>query len=163
VNLKTQAGFTFAELLIVMLLVGILSFVAIPRLFDSNAFAARGTRDFVAASLRYAQKAAIAMRRNVCVSAGTTVMTVTYASSAGSGQSCAAGNTLRNPANGQAFGAAANAYPNGTTLAASSSLVFDAFGRPLSASFVPLAGALNITVNGYATPVVVEAETGYVH
>ena len=147
-----QRGFTLAELVIVMVLVGVLAAVAIPRAFPSGEFAGRGARDFVASSLRYAQKSAIAMRRNVCVAVGATSVAVTYASAAGSSQPCAAGNTIANPATGQPF--ASRPYEQGATVATPVSVAFDALGRPSS--------AVSITVNAHATPVTVEAETGLV-
>lgn len=154
-----QQGFTLGELVIVMVLVGILAVVAIPRLFNKDEFAARGARDFVSSSLRYAQKSAIAMRRNVCVSVGTTSLAVTHANAAGGTQACA--GTLLNPATGAAFDS--QPYEQGASVAAATTIVFDALGRPLSASFSPLTTTQSITVNGYATPVTIEPETGYVH
>jgi MSHA pilin protein MshC len=159
--MRTQRGFTLAELIIVMVLTGVLAAVAIPRMVDKSGFAARGARDFVASSLRYAQKSAIAMRRNVCVNVGTGSLSVTHASAAGSTQACAAGNTVPNPATGVAFDA--KPYAEGATVAAAASVVFDALGRPMSAALVPLSTAQTITVNGYATAVTIEPDTGYVH
>ena len=156
-------GFTLTELVIVLVITGVLAVVAVPRLFDKSEFAARGARDFIASALRYAQKSAVAMRRNVCVSVSGTAMAATYASTTGSGQSCGAGNALVNPANGLAYADPSNALPGGATVAGTASLVFDATGRPLSAPSTPLAGALAITVNGYALPVTIEPESGLVH
>jgi MSHA pilin protein MshC len=147
-----QRGFTLAELVIVLVLVGVLAVVAMPRLLHQSGFAARGAHDYVASGLRYAQKSAIAMRRNVCVAVGTTGMAMTYASAAGSAQPCAAGNTIANPATGLPF--ASTAYEEGATVSTPANVVFDALGKPSS--------AVSITVDLHATPITVEAETGLV-
>ncbi|HUG22111.1 pilus assembly FimT family protein [Piscinibacter sp.] len=157
--MRRHRGFTLAELIVVLMLIGILAVVALPRLFDKSGFASRGAHDFVGSSLRYAQKSAVAMRRNVCVSIGTTSLDVTHALAAGSGQVCA--GSVPNPATGQAFGS--STYEQGATVAAAALVIFDALGRPLSAPSVPLTTALTITVNGHATPITIEPETGYVH
>jgi len=64
---RCQAGFTMIELITVMIVVGILAAVAIPRLADRSDFDNRGFQDETRSLLRYAQKSAIAQRRNVCV------------------------------------------------------------------------------------------------
>jgi MSHA pilin protein MshC len=148
-----QRGFTLAELVIVLLLTGILAVVAIPRLTDSGGFAARGARDYVASGLRYAQKSAVAMRRNVCIDVGASALSVSYATAAGSGQPCAAGNTLPNPATGQPF--ASTNYEQGASVSTPTAIVFDALGRASTAA--------SISVAGYPDPITVEAETGHVH
>lgn len=53
-------GFTLIELVTVLVILGIVSAVVAPRLFDNTVFTERGYADDVAASLRYAQRIAIA-------------------------------------------------------------------------------------------------------
>jgi MSHA pilin protein MshC len=175
--MRKQAGFTLAELVLVMVVIGILASVAVPRMFDMGQFSARGTRDFVGAALRYAQKSAIAMRRNVCVSVTATQLNVTYASTSGAGQSCAPTyppatpgnptpdpvNSVANPGNGLPYSNTSNALPQKAPVATSASVVFDAQGRPLSTTtYAPLTSTLTITVTGHATPLSIEPETGTV-
>jgi MSHA pilin protein MshC len=161
--MNAQRGFTLAELVIVMVIVGVLSAVAVPRLFNQSEFAARGGRDFVASSLRYAQKSAIALRRNVCVDVAGSTLSATIATAPGSDQPCNAGAPLLHPGNGLSFADPANALPGGAAVAANASVIFDALGRPLATPAAPLAGALAIAVVGQAVPVSIEPETGLVH
>src|ERR1019366_1189870 len=78
-----QRGFTLIELIMVMVIVGILAVVVAPRFFDTNVFKSRGFADQVQASLRYAQKEAIAQRSNVCVAMTTSTITLTIANASG--------------------------------------------------------------------------------
>jgi len=157
--MRAQRGFTLVELVTVLMLIGILGVVAVPRLLDMNQFSTRGARDVVGASLRHAQKSAIAMRRNVCVSVSGASMNMRYASTSGVNQAC---NTdLVNPANGQPYSATANALP--APITGTVNVIFDAQGRPLSAPSTPRVSALTITVTGHATPIIIEPETGTVH
>ncbi len=71
-----QRGFTLTELITIIVILGIISAVAAPRFFDRNVFESRGFYDQVSSTLRYAQKAAIAQHRFVCV-AITTAQTIT--------------------------------------------------------------------------------------
>lgn len=60
-------GFTMVELITVMVLIGVLAAVAIPKLMGDNTTEAAVYGDRVATTLRLAQKAAVAKRRTVCL------------------------------------------------------------------------------------------------
>ena len=62
-----QHGFTLIELVMVMVLLGVLSVYAAPRILSTQDFFARGFHDETLSLIRYAQKTAVAQRRTVCV------------------------------------------------------------------------------------------------
>lgn len=149
-GVSTQRGFTLIELVTVMIIVGILAVAVTPRFFGVNVFASRGFADQVQASLRYAQKEAIAQRRNVCVTLAAATITLTIANASGAAVACTV--NLPFPTGGNSINA-----PSGVTLSSSpsASFNFDALGRT--------AVQQAITVSGATDNIVVEAETGYVH
>src|SRR5450759_2204818 len=147
-----QRGFTLIELIMVMVIVGILAIVVAPRFFDVNVFKSRGFADQVQASLRYAQKEAIAQHRLVCVALASTSVTLTIASTSAD-VTCTP--TLAFPTGGNFINA-----PSGITLSSSPlpppvSFNFDALGTT--------AVTQTVTVSGATNNIVVEAVTGYVH
>ena len=58
-------GFTLVELVVVIALVGIMVAVATPRFANGDIFETRGDAGLLSSTLRYAQKTAIAQRRQV--------------------------------------------------------------------------------------------------
>lgn len=159
------AGFTLVELITVLLVAGILAAIVAPRFFDNNTFQSRGFADQVQATLRYAQKSAIAQRRFVCVAFGTNSVTLTLDttphSSAHTSATCP-GSDLAGPAGPVSPPPCAqNTYSvcsgSSSFTAIPAGFDFDALGRPSFAS------NQTITVSNATNSIVVEAETGYVH
>lgn len=161
-----QRGFTLVELIMVIVVVGILATFVAPRFFDADIFRSRGFADQVTASLRYAQKSAIAQRRFVCVA--FTVDSVTLST----GSTAACGTALQSPTGAASY--VINAPANTTFAAVPAAFSFDCLGRPRamgnaaatcnSGNVVDvLAAAQVINVTGAANGIIIEAETGYVH
>lgn len=150
-----QRGFTIVELIVVLIVLGILSAVMLPRWRGETGFEERGYRDQVAAALRYAQKSAIAARRTVCASFTTTPSVLTVNISAAQGAAnCTPGGPLLGP-NDQNMVLAAT--PPAAFSSAPATVIFDAAGRPNAAALISFAGL------PAALSIIVEAETGYVH
>jgi MSHA pilin protein MshC len=154
-------GFTLAELVMVLVLVGILAFFALPRLDFQSAFGERGFHDRLKAGLQFARKAAVAQRRYVCVSVTSGVggkVTFTIDNSLPENASgCTAPLTL--PAADTTSGCATSEICAGSSLSVSAdnaSFTFDPAGRMTAASKV------TFTSTGQP-PITVENETGYVH
>jgi len=138
-----QRGFTLIELIMVMVIVGILAVVAVPRFFDNNTFQARGIADQVQSSLRYAQKIAIAQHKLVAVN-------ITTGTSSDCGLTLVGGNVK-----------CQISLPSGVTVtpAPPQTFTFNALGQPqpnAQASVVIAGGGVTSTIT-------IEAETGYVH
>ncbi|HXU92158.1 MAG TPA: prepilin-type N-terminal cleavage/methylation domain-containing protein [Gallionella sp.] len=156
-DIPFQRGFTMVELITIMVIAGILAAVAAPRFFDNNVFQSRGFADEVVASLRYAQKIAIAQRRTVCVAFAADSVTLTIDSDIPADGACnpAPAGNVQTPTGGPAYVVTA---PAGVTFAVvPAGFGFDALGVP---SFVaPLA----INIAGATNGITIESGTGYVH
>ncbi|NBW49793.1 MAG: prepilin-type N-terminal cleavage/methylation domain-containing protein [Betaproteobacteria bacterium] len=160
-----QAGFTLVELVMVIVLLGILSVYAAPRILNSGDFYARGFHDQSMAYLRYAQKTAIAQRRAVCVTLSDSAISLRIANAAGS-NTCTAtsptgplGTDLAGPAGEGGLSARSGVAFSSTPI----SFNFDALGQPVDGSTGALAATQILQVVNVNRSITIEAVTGYVH
>lgn len=145
-------GFTLPELVMTITIIAILGVIVAPRFMSSSAFETRGFYDEAQAVVRYAQKTAIARRREVfvCVTASEI--------RAASDNTCSVAVTLAHPLTGGELVASSR---GGVTLAPVGTFSFDGLGRP--SPNPPPAITFTSTVPGDpARQIVIAAETGYV-
>jgi len=76
-RLHFNKGFTLVELVTIMIILGILAAVAIPRMNSAQSFRSVEFRDKTIAALRFAQKTATSHRRLVCVEFEAASVTLT--------------------------------------------------------------------------------------
>ena len=148
-------GFTLVELIVTLILVGILAVVAIPKLTGLSAYNTLGFYDRVASGIRFAQKQAIAKRRNVCLTFTANTVTFRFASLDGATALC--DQDLVGPNGSAPYVVAPDPKGVGAVIFSPvpTAFQFDALGRPTVGQ--------TITVSGDGTKTLsVEPETGYV-
>ena len=120
---RTGKGFTLVELVTVIVLLGILSVYAAPKIFDLGIFRARGFFDETQSALRYAQKLAVGSGCAVQV-------TITSSSYALNQPSACNGSPfdqlVPHPDGSPSFAATA---PAGVILAPATTLVYNSLGQ----------------------------------
>ncbi|MEW6692437.1 MAG: GspH/FimT family pseudopilin [Pseudomonadota bacterium] len=143
-------GFTLIELVMVMLLLGILAIVALPR-FNDAGFREYGYAEETLSALRYARQMAIAGNAHITVQLSSDAFRICR------GDTCPGDGYLSNPAAGQPWDGTAlkrGKAPEGVSITPPlASVTFDGLGRP-SASGRLAIGSHTLTI---------EPETGYVH
>jgi MSHA pilin protein MshC len=151
-------GFTLVELVTTLVVLGIIAAVAGPRMFGPDAFKSRGFYDQATATVRYAQKIAIAQRRPVfvCVNAPAVGdISVSYAS----GCAVQISDPDKNPGDTLKVSA-----PSGVSLASNAPGGIFSFLSGLGQTSAKVTITLNSTIaDDPARSIVIENETGYVH
>ena len=155
---KTMTGFTLVELVVTLVIVGILAAFVAPRFFGTHGFEERGFYDETLFALRFAQKAAIAQRRLVCVEFPDDKTVRLRIASANPAAACDTNLSGPDGATPYTIDATADTkYRNADVkfAAVPATVTFDPLGKPNAAA--------TISVAGFASSIKVEAETGYVH
>ena len=139
-----QDGFTFVELIVVILLVGILSVFIAPKFFADNDFKARGIADEIITAIRHAQRLSMTRGENHRIIVTTSNYTVEKFVGGAS-------TSVRHPDGAVTF---SKNFPT-NIVTSTATIEFDQLGRPIPNSTVTIALApFTITV---------EQETGYAH
>lgn len=152
-----HGGFTLVELIVVMVVLGILSAIALPRMMDNRAFASAVFRADVVSALRYAQKSAVGHRRLVCATLTATTVTLAIAT-ANPASACdtALASPDGAPYQSRDGSVQASGYPPGGLL----------YFHPVGTITSDGAGATiysgNITITRQSVPIKIEGATGYV-
>jgi MSHA pilin protein MshC len=151
---RIEKGFTLIELVMVIVLLGILSAIALPKFFDFSSYQERAFFDDTLSAVCYAQKLAVATgcKVQVSISANAYVLNSPADRSQCLSNSAVFSLPIRNPGTGEASYAHSE---SGVSLTSSPAIFyFDALGRA-SADVL-------LTVAGVKTIVVVQ-DTGFVY
>jgi MSHA pilin protein MshC len=113
-----QKGFTLVELVVIIVVLGTLSAVAIPKFFDQQDYKERLFKDDLVSALRYAQKRAVASGENVKVSMTSSGFTLSYDD----------GTSVPHPNGELQYTQSSYGVPSNITMQVST-ITFDALGR----------------------------------
>ncbi|HEV8689225.1 MAG TPA: prepilin-type N-terminal cleavage/methylation domain-containing protein [Ideonella sp.] len=151
-----QRGFTMVELIAIILVVGVLAVVAVPK-FDSAMSLRNDTaHDEVVAALRYASQTAQSHRRLVCADVGATSVTLRIATNR---SASACDTALTGPDGSAAY--TTNAGNTGLSLSPGGTIYFQPDGRATSDGAGNTASSRTLTVTG-SSSIIVLGETGLV-
>ncbi|WP_417581141.1 GspH/FimT family protein [Nitrincola sp.] len=143
-------GFTLVELILVLVLLGVLSAVVLPR-FTSNGYAEYGYTEELASALRFAQQSAVAANTPITLTLASNHYRICRDTTCTS-----SGPFLINPGNNRPWDGSASGRglaPNGVTLSPVTAITFNGLGVPSQ--------GLSIQIGDRGLQL--EAETGHVH
>ena len=137
-------GFTFVELIVVILLIGILSVFIAPRFINDNDFKARGITDEIVMAIRHAQRLSMSRAENHRIVINPTSYTVEKFVASVS-------TAVRHPDGSTNF---SKTLPN-NIVTSTVTIEFDGLGSPIPNNLT--------TINVGIFSITVEKETGYAH
>ncbi len=153
---KIQRGFTLVELVMMLVILGVLSATAIPKLFEKSVYAERAFFDDTLHAVQYAQKLSVATGCSVRASISSNSYTITRRGTASSPKCPASGTTyaldISHPGTGES---SYSGSEKDITLTSSSTPFYFYSSGSASAD-------VTLTVNGSRTIRVI-AETGFVY
>jgi MSHA pilin protein MshC len=157
------AGFTMVELVVVMILIGVLAAIGIPRLMGDKTMEGAVFGDQVVSGLRRAQKIATGHRRTVCATVGPKAVIVRLYV----GNSCSLAVTGLTDDDYATTDSVLTVKPTTLYFQPDGRITTDAAGATAVGSATPGTGAIDITgnVNGQNITfrtIHVEGTTGYV-
>lgn len=157
--MRRARGFTMVELIVVIVLIGIIAAVGIPKLMSDNSTAASAFGNQVVSALRYASRSAVAHRRLVCAKVEVRQVTLQIARSANA--------TVCN-VDLQAL--SSDLYATTDTDISAGGLIGDLYFQPdgtvtsNGTGNMPVRGDITITAQGKVLRTIkVEGSTGYVN
>ncbi len=150
-----QAGFTLVELVMLIVMLGILSATALPKIFEKSSFAERAFFDDTLNAVRYAQKLAVATGCSVQVAVSSNSYTLTR-QGISSSASCPGGSTYSLAVPHPGTGASSySGAESGVSLSSSpASFIFNSLGSVSADATLTIADSRTISVI---------AETGFVY
>jgi MSHA pilin protein MshC len=157
---RPAAGFTLVELVTVIVILGVLAVVVLPRMTGASAFRGLAFHDEVVAALRYAQKTAVSHRRLVCASFTASTVTLNIASANGA-TTCGAA-TLNGPDGNAAYARSLDPANVTVSIAPAGPVYFQPAGTITSDGAGTLITDYAVTVTG-ASAILLAGATGYVN
>ena len=144
-------GFTFVELIVVILLVGILSIFAAPKFINDDTFKARGLTDEIITSIRHAQRLAMTRGEQYKIDINPSFYRVRKTDN----------TEVRHP-NGESpyLVSAANGLPT-NLIQSTINIEFNSLGQPVNSAGALITSNTDISIPPFT--IRIEEETGYAH
>jgi len=144
-------GFTLIELIMVIVLLGALSFFAAPRFFQKSAFDSLAFEQELKTAIRFAQKLSIASGCEVQVALTANSYALYYPDTSCNPPDAFGANPVQHPLQSNSY---ADVAPGGVTIAGFGNFYYDNLGAPSAAG--------TITVDPGGRQITVMPLTGYV-